>query len=578
MPQIHFSTQLPNIRQLFVKYRPLTYVVFTPCSACRKIVYFLVFCFSFFFFPKASHAQLSRHYATVTPVTETAGLLGTADVYNPANAATADPYTYATLAVSTILGGSSAAINLIFPTELPAGTTVYVRISNASAGLLSILGGNLTMAARKGANGADVSATIQKDLFSAEGSQFWAITPSVNFDRIRVKLSSGVALDGGLLYVHHAFYVTGTDPCSHPLYTTVGAQGINLDLLGSGPGVKNPANAIDADPASFSTLTQGSGVTISLGSYVYQRIYFGSPSNPGDDITLRIRKPGDVVALNAFNNVRVIAYNNNTVVYDASLTDVINTVSSVLGLDLLGLLNNGTPVDIPVSSGNPSLVFDNIELRYGNLVNVGLLTQGIEFYGASRNPAKPVVQVNNNTQSSLTVCEKDAVILSVTNLQNTASINWYTDPSGGTVLAAGPTWNVPASLLTPGAHTFYAEAYNASCSASSARAKVTVTVNALPAAPLINPATICAQTSATLSVNNPVPGIGYNWYTAGGQPITNTVTDGISYTTGALTSGTSYLVEARDKTSSCVSSTRTTATVTVVPQPGPPKLTLHLNP
>jgi hypothetical protein len=534
-------------------------------------LYFLSCCLFFLFFPQASYSQLSRQYATVTPVTETSGLLGTADVYNPANAATADPYTYATLAVSTILGGSSAAINLIFPTELTAGTTVYVRISNASAGLLSVLGGNLTMAARKGANGAELAATIQKDLFSAEGSQFWAITPSGNFDRIRVKLASGVALDGGLLYVHHAFYVTGTDPCSHPLYTTVGAQGINLDLLGSGPGVKNPANAIDADPASFSTLTQGSGVTISLGSYVYQRIYFGSPSNPGDDITLRIRKPGDVVALNAFNSVRVIAYNNNTVVYDASLTDLINTVSTALGLDLLGLLNNGTPVDIPVSSGNPSLVFDNIELRYGNLVNVGLLTQGIEFYGASRNPAKPVVQANNSTQSSLAVCEKEAVTLSVTNLQNTAGINWYTGPSGGTALASGPSWHLPASLLSPGVHTFYAEAYNTSCSAASARAKVTVTVNALPPAPVIAPAVICTGESALLSVS-PVPaGTGYAWNTAstGGTIVNTTAT----YTTPALSANTTYYVTATDA-NGCVSS-QATAAVTVLAPPGPPSLTIH---
>ncbi|MDR6566002.1 Ig-like domain-containing protein [Chitinophaga ginsengisegetis] len=88
------------------------------------------------------------------------------------------------------------------------------------------------------------------------------------------------------------------------------------------------------------------------------------------------------------------------------------------------------------------------------------------------------------------------------------------------------------------------------------------------AAPKVQAAqvTVCAGNTAKLDVQNPVAGVTYRWYNSKGVYLTGK--DGVSFTTGILTTDTAFLVEAFRN--NCASSVRTRVDVKVVAAPAPP--------
>lgn len=133
------------------------------------------------------------------------------------------------------------------------------------------------------------------------------------------------------------------------------------------------------------------------------------------------------------------------------------------------------------------------------------------------------------------------------------------------------TWT-PGSLngspvnVTPASTTTYTvNAGNVlGCTATS---QVTLTVNPVPAAPVVNNSTVCPGANATLQVQSPVAGNTYNWYDAatGGTLLGS----GTSYTLTNVTATTTVYVEAVNA-SGCLSNTRTPVTVTVDVIPAAP--------
>ncbi len=91
-----------------------------------------------------------------------------------------------------------------------------------------------------------------------------------------------------------------------------------------------------------------------------------------------------------------------------------------------------------------------------------------------------------------------------------------------------------------------------------------VTVTQRPAPPTVEPETICAGLTATISAQS-APGATARWFAVptDGPPLFT----GNSYTTPALTATTTYYVDAQADGSQCASTTRTPVTVTVHPRP-----------
>ncbi|SDR98220.1 gliding motility-associated C-terminal domain-containing protein [Mucilaginibacter mallensis] len=99
---------------------------------------------------------------------------------------------------------------------------------------------------------------------------------------------------------------------------------------------------------------------------------------------------------------------------------------------------------------------------------------------------------------------------------------------------------------------------------------VTITISPTPATPVSTAAavSICTGSGVGLSVSNPQAGVTYNWYDSPAK--TTLLHTGTNYTTGLLTSNTTYYIEATN--GSCTSTSLATVQVTVVALPSAPAL------
>lgn len=154
--------------------------------------------------------------------------------------------------------------------------------------------------------------------------------------------------------------------------------------------------------------------------------------------------------------------------------------------------------------------------------------------------------------SGTTICSNNSAILTATAPGGT--YDWYNAASGGTLLESGASYNTGNLSSTT---TYYVSSTISGC--TGPRTPVTVTVNPTPAAPTATGTTICSGNTATVTAT--APGGTYNWYNAAsGGTLVNT---GATYTTGILSTTTTYYVDA---TSSGCTGARTPVTITVNPQ------------
>jgi hypothetical protein len=174
------------------------------------------------------------------------------------------------------------------------------------------------------------------------------------------------------------------------------------------------------------------------------------------------------------------------------------------------------------------------------------------------------------TANDPTFCAGEAVVITASGSGATNSrLDLYNAPTGGTALQSGTLGNGTETFnlgpFFPSVSVFYVEEVNTTTGCVSSRTAVTVTVNAIPAAPTAPGATICAGASATLSAT----GAGtINWYADAG--LTNLLGTGSSYVTAPLSATTNYYVTS---TVNGCESPATQVVVTVDPLPADPTVT-----
>ena len=151
--------------------------------------------------------------------------------------------------------------------------------------------------------------------------------------------------------------------------------------------------------------------------------------------------------------------------------------------------------------------------------------------------------------SGASICSGSSAALSASG--SIGGYAWYDKANGGNLLATTQTFVTPALLAST---TYYVESTTANC--NSSRVAVLVTVTASPAAPTINPVSVCPGTPATLKATGTAGTI--TWYDApaGG----NLLMTGANYKTPSLNANTTYYAEAT--IGQCVSQ-RTAVTVTI---------------
>ncbi|MFC0077236.1 hypothetical protein ACFFLS_09290, partial [Flavobacterium procerum] len=219
-------------------------------------------------------------------------------------------------------------------------------------------------------------------------------------------------------------------------------------------------------------------------------------------------------------------------------------------------------------------------LAVGNTYTTPALTANTTYYiGVTRaagcesnervpvvvNVSNPVAPAVSNTGTA--ICSSGATqqtTLSIINAIPGTTYNWYSVPSGGTVLASGNTYSPTVPL---GTTTFYVGASIGSC-VSPTRTQVNVTSNPIPGAPsiLTQSVTIQSGQNATLSATTSEPGVTINWYdTATGG--TALATNSPVFTTPILTATKVYYAETQSAAGGCVSTSRVPVTVTVIASP-----------
>lgn len=171
---------------------------------------------------------------------------------------------------------------------------------------------------------------------------------------------------------------------------------------------------------------------------------------------------------------------------------------------------------------------------------------------AAATPAAPTVP-------AVSVCSGSPATITVSS--PTGTHEWFTVASGGTAIAAGNSYTTGAMVSNA---TYYVQTTVNGC--TSTRTAVTVTVNAIPAAPTAAGTTICAGQTASLLATG-AGGSSFQWYDApsGGNLLVSTA----AYTTPALTNSTTYYVQASNN--GCVGP-RTAVTVTVNSTPANPTI------
>lgn len=382
-------------------------------------------------------------------------------VTSPGNAVDQEPTTYSTIGI-TVAG--NVWQQLQFPTSLPAGTTVRVKIGTAG-NILSLLG-DITIQAYQ--NNTSVGASTQLSslisLIAGEDQAEIVFTPSSSFNAVRVG-SSGVALGGGLK-IYEAYYLKPANDiinCDVPADLLYGSTG---GIAGGLNAIDNPYHAIDADHTSFAMLRAN---VQAAGSKTHLTALYNTSSQTGDSARIVLRSPNGLLNANLLsNNIRI-----------RTLLDNNDNGNLLLDPEILSLtlLSPGSTIQIltyPVITP-----FNRIEVSLGG----GLLDalSSLEVYEIQRIPARPEITAPNLANNEVNVCEGESIILSIVSPQVGAEYRWYDQPTGG-IPVIGNSYQV-SSAVHGNDYTLYVAKARIGCTEESNRTEVVVKVIPSPGHP-----------------------------------------------------------------------------------------------
>lgn len=478
-------------------------------------------------------------------------------VDNQSSAIDANLQTYSTINVPVGVLASTYQ-ELIFPVKIAANTPLIIKLGTGDNLLDLTALGNITIRPYNGNSpvGGGVSAATLVSALSNNNQIQLSITPTQTYDKVRVTLNGGLLSLLSSIYLYEAFYNGPANVACNNAYDEL--HGISAGLLNLGVnvgGVVNPQNAIDGNINTASTLNAG---VAAVGAYAQQTIIYERLSVLGDSIRMTLALPQALIDAGILASISVTTYNGNT-----SNNDAVFFNSALINLRLLDLAAGRRKVTITYA---PTKTFDRVQLRLGGGIASVLST--LNLYEAEKLIPRPVIKFNNVVTNNANICAGGSVTLTATAVPNT-TFNWYTVATGGSPVHTGATYSPAVAATT----TYYVSAARAGCTDESERTAVTVTVNAIPVAPVItnNDISVCPGGTATFTAQ-PVSGVTVNWYTAasGGTSIAT----GNSFTTGAINATTLFYAEAVSG-GTCPSPTRTLVTATLSALPPVPTLTAN---
>ncbi|MDO6601669.1 Ig-like domain-containing protein, partial [Arenibacter palladensis] len=481
------------------------------------------------------------------------GIISQSNTDNSANAIDTDLSTKASIRAKDFPGSYSGALELEFPSLIPAETTAYVKIDAEDPILEPLLAGGLgdflgavvvskqefsvqvknvnTVVLQGDSNDAGEFGTSRMRLVMNEaGEYFIVVTPDQAFNRIRIINridQGGISIGEKTLGVFGAFFNTSEiiGDCGSPSFTSY--DGSSSGLLGvGGAGVHDPENAIDDDNNTFSELNLG---MIGIGSSIEQILYFEELSYSNEVFKFNLKLNSGLLALGVLDNIEILGYNGADLVASESLTDLLN-------LDLLGLFQNDENAEVPFAPGAP---IDRIVIRFSSFISVALPVQKLEIHEVKKVPGPPTFDASSQ---DVDICKGESASLIAVADPNDLELRWYDSAVDGTLLGtvASGTPFVTSPILAD--TTFYVAAAEVGCPEESERTPVEVTVVPSPEATDImvtgNESSICSSNTVTLVPSSALTGT-FNWYLDANK--NNPITDGM------VDSGITYNIDANDE-------------------------------
>lgn len=520
-------------------------------------------------------------------------------VQNPERATNSNPNEFARVRSygGVLLGGGafSGYLNLMFSTfpdgstKIPAGTTTFIRLGGNAQDLLNVLlGGSLGSALADvlglvllGNHFFEISILDGSNIISSNDSQtgfktnqfrivhgkdgyfYAAVTPDFAYDGVRIRDANPAIALGTFnsTDVYYAFYFEDIADCESDFYTSYDATGINLDLLNlTNSAADSIHQSIDGDINTYSKVSPG---LLSLGGSISQFFYFGNASPANSTVSITLGAAPSVLNLDVISSISLVAYNGTTQVYTTNL-------SSLLGLDLLGLLQSGIPVSFSLK---PTAEYDRLEIKFNQVLGLGT-GESLRIYEVSRSPMVTIYE-NPELQNILTGCGEVDLSKAIANYQpDHYDYRYYTVADGGTAL--------PSSLVSTSG-TYYIEAVDPVTGCASERVEVSATVFALPEITLSAVPAICeGEITAVITYSNLQNGaneyrIAWDNNAVGFTDVSYTDLSGspivISVPASAAIGEYTATLTVKNTETGC-ESIGYPFTVTVLPQPGRPHLTI----
>jgi gliding motility-associated-like protein len=472
-------------------------------------------------------------------------------VENQPSAVDASTSTFSTLHVVLGLLGGYSQQTLIFPSPSDAGDSVRLLLSFpaslADVGLL----GSIQIATYNGATFNNDRAALNSALLNLQllpGNQQALLTfaPAAIFDRVEVRMNSGVATALSALNVHYAQRLVPIPDLQPDTATTCLGSTATLSVAPrANTTYRWYSTPTGGTPLFTGTSFQSGPVTTDTAFYVEAVKTSINCANP-----VRARA---VVILGAEPAAPTV--DNNTVATCSGASAVLKATGPAgATFRWYSTPTGGTPLFTGDTFTTPALSSSTV--YYAEAVSTGgcaSATRTAVQVNIAERPATPAV-----TPTEASVCAGATATLTASSTTPGVVFNWYSSAAMDNLVFTGPVFVTPALAANT---TYYVVAANGQC-VSAVAASVTVTVNVTPLQPTvaIAPAsTIEYGQKATLTATSATPGAIYNWYldAAGGSPVFT----GAVYETPALAATTTYYVEAASA-SGCASG-RAAATVNV---------------
>jgi gliding motility-associated-like protein len=484
------------------------------------------------------------------------------DVTTPAGAVDTDTATFSTLNMRVGALGAFVEQTLIFPSVTAAGDTVSIALEGPASLLAADILGAIQVTSFNGVtsnndamllnNGA---VKIQLLGVGAAGKFLARFAPGAAFDRIQIRINSGIVAALSTLNVYYA-----TRQVAPPAITTTQPVTICSGASATLTATASPNATIEWFTTATGGTAAGSGTTFNTGALTATTTYYVQAKRT----TTNCANP---------NRVQVTVIVNPT---PAAPSVVSNAVSICSGQTAVlqvanpqaGITYNwynaagtaaGTGVSITTAALTASTTYSVEAVNSTNCASATRTTVAVTV-----NPVPGARGIANN---STAICA-GSTILTIQNPEAGVTYNWYNVATGGSVIFSGISFTTP--VLTSNT-IYYIEAVSASGCSTGTRTAATVTVNPVLGPPDVvsNSVGACSGNPVTLAVLNPQTGVTYNWYTTatGGVPVFT----GASYPIASATASSTYYVEAASN-AGCTSSSRTAVAVTVNPQPVIPVL------